>query len=60
MYDAFVEAVTERVSKLKLGSGMDPHTTLGPLINARGVDRVRPTLRPLPPRAFCVFKNVRV
>jgi hypothetical protein len=41
VYDAFVEAATERVGKLKLGSGLDPHTTLGPLINARAVDRVR-------------------
>ena len=44
VYDAFVEAATERVGKLKLGSGLDPHTTLGPLINARAVDRVRARL----------------
>ncbi len=41
VYDAFVDAVTERVGKLKLGSGMDPRTTLGPLINDKGVQRVR-------------------
>ena len=41
VYDAFVEAVTESVGKLKLGSGMDPSTTLGPLINDKGVQRVR-------------------
>ena len=46
MYDAFVEAVTESVGKLKLGSGMDPRTTLGPLINDRGVQRVRTPLHP--------------
>ena len=46
VYDAFVEAVTESVGKLKLGSGMDPSTTLGPLINDRGVQRVRAPLHP--------------
>lgn len=47
VYDAFVEAVTESVGKLKLGSGMDPSTTLGPLINDRGVQRVRSPLHPV-------------
>ncbi len=56
VYDAFVEAATERVGKLKLGSGLDPHTTLGPLINARAVDRVRGCARAAPCRE-CLLRG---
>lgn len=42
VYDAFTEAVTEKVRKLKQGPGLDPSTTLGPLINDAAVERVSP------------------
>ncbi len=37
---AFVEAMASRVSKLKVGNGMDPQTDIGPLINRDGFDKV--------------------
>ena len=41
IYDAFVDAVTKKVSEFKQGGGLDPSTTLGPLIGHSAVDRVR-------------------
>lgn len=41
IYDKFAEAVTEKVKKLKQGPGLDPASTLGPLINTAAVERVR-------------------
>jgi succinate-semialdehyde dehydrogenase / glutarate-semialdehyde dehydrogenase len=38
--DAFSSAMVESARALKLGSGVDPDVTCGPLINARGRDRV--------------------
>ena len=40
VHDEFVEMLTQRVSALRLGSGMEPGTTQGPLISAAAVDRV--------------------
>lgn len=40
MHDAFVEALVQEVHKLRLGDGLDPATTQGPLITAAAVDRV--------------------
>ena len=40
IYDEFVKAVTKIVGEFKQGGGMDPATTLGPLINPAAVDRV--------------------
>ncbi len=37
---AFTEQVVANVAKLKVGDGLDPETTVGPLINARQRDRV--------------------
>ncbi len=36
----FVEHVADRVASLRIGSGLDPETQVGPLINARQRDRV--------------------
>ncbi len=41
IYDAFVDAVTKKVGEFKQGGGLDPSTTLGPLIGHSAVDRVR-------------------
>jgi len=38
--DEFVERVTNVVAALRVGSGLDPETEVGPLINARQRDRV--------------------
>ena len=40
IFDEFSKAVVEKVNKLKLGGGMDPNTTLGPLISQAAVERV--------------------
>ncbi len=37
---AFIEALTEQVKTLKLGPGMDPGTTIGPLIDEPTVQKV--------------------
>lgn len=42
IYDAFADAVTKKVGELKQGGGLDPLTTLGPLIGHSAVERVRP------------------
>ena len=42
IYNAFEEAVTKKVGEFKQGGGLDPSTTLGPLIGHSAVDRVRP------------------
>ena len=46
IFDEFSKAVVEKVNKLKLGGGMDPNTTLGPLISQAAVERVRPAIPP--------------
>jgi succinate-semialdehyde dehydrogenase/glutarate-semialdehyde dehydrogenase len=38
---AFTDKVVERVNKLKVGDGMKEGTTMGPLINRDGFDKVR-------------------
>jgi succinate-semialdehyde dehydrogenase/glutarate-semialdehyde dehydrogenase len=35
IYDAFVQGFAERTAKVKIGSGLDPDTQMGPLANAR-------------------------
>ncbi|EFC85248.1 aldehyde dehydrogenase [Parafrankia sp. EUN1f] len=40
VYDAFVEALAARVHQVRLGSGLDPATTMGPLVSASQRDRV--------------------
>ncbi|DBB06011.1 TPA: hypothetical protein ACH3X3_009992 [Trebouxia sp. C0006] len=41
IFEEFSKAVVEKVNKFKLGGGMDPNTTLGPLISQAAVDRVQ-------------------
>ncbi|MEM9352975.1 MAG: NAD-dependent succinate-semialdehyde dehydrogenase, partial [Planctomycetota bacterium] len=40
LLERFVEVAAEEVAKLKLGPGNDPETDVGPLINAKQLDRV--------------------
>jgi succinate-semialdehyde dehydrogenase/glutarate-semialdehyde dehydrogenase len=40
VYDAFVEKLVAAVAKLKVGNGMEPGVTQGPLINADAVRKV--------------------
>ena len=40
VYDDFVARLTERAAQVKLGSGLDPQTTMGPLVSAEQRDRV--------------------
>jgi succinate-semialdehyde dehydrogenase/glutarate-semialdehyde dehydrogenase len=37
IHDEFVEKLTQRVSALKMGNGMDPSTQIGPLIDRKAV-----------------------
>lgn len=41
IYALFASRLADSVSKFRVGSGFDPETTYGPLINSRGVDKVR-------------------
>lgn len=43
--DQFVERFKTEVAKLKVGNGVDANTEIGPLINARAVDRVESVVR---------------
>lgn len=40
IYDAFAEKMTEAVSKLKVGPGLEDGVTQGPLINMRALEKV--------------------
>jgi succinate-semialdehyde dehydrogenase / glutarate-semialdehyde dehydrogenase len=40
VYDKFAELLKKRVSEFKLGFGLDPKTTQGPLVNASAVKKV--------------------
>jgi phenylacetaldehyde dehydrogenase len=39
-YDEFVERLVERARGIRLGNGLDPETTMGPLVSEEQVDRV--------------------
>lgn len=41
VYDAFVEKLSEAIKTLKVGDGMTPGVTIGPLINEKGLEKVR-------------------
>lgn len=43
IYDEFADLVKEGVAKLKVGDGLDPATTHGPLISPSGLEKVRRT-----------------
>lgn len=40
VYDAFAELVAAKVSALRVGDGLSPDTTHGPLITPAGVEKV--------------------
>ncbi len=40
VYDAFLEKLTARVAALKVGSAFEPGAEIGPLIDAKGVEKV--------------------
>ncbi|XP_072175661.1 succinate-semialdehyde dehydrogenase, mitochondrial-like [Diadema setosum] len=40
IYDEFCQKLAKLASSLVVGNGMDPKTTLGPLINAKGLEKV--------------------
>jgi succinate-semialdehyde dehydrogenase/glutarate-semialdehyde dehydrogenase len=40
IYDAFVEAFTDRVAKLQAGSGFEKDVSIGPLINQAAMDKM--------------------
>jgi phenylacetaldehyde dehydrogenase len=40
VFDRIVEGVVERAKKLKVGSGLEPETQMGPLISQKQLDRV--------------------
>ncbi len=40
VYDRFVDALAERVARLRLGVGFDPDTDVGPLINEQALSKV--------------------
>src|ERR1700761_4387244 len=40
VYDEFLARLTARIDQVKLGSGLDPGTTMGPLVSAEQRDRV--------------------
>jgi phenylacetaldehyde dehydrogenase len=41
VFDQVVEGVSKRAKSIRLGSGMDPNTEMGPLINQEQFDKVR-------------------
>ena len=45
VYDAFVEKLSERVAKLKVGNGAEDGVTQGPLINEEAVEKVEHLLK---------------
>ncbi len=54
VYDAFARKLAERVQTLKVGDGMAPGTTIGPLIDANAVEKVEAHI------ADAVAKGARV
>ena len=45
VYDAFAAKLTEAVEKLKVGSGLEPESTTGPLISSAAVEKVQAHLQ---------------
>ncbi|MDF1715278.1 MAG: NAD-dependent succinate-semialdehyde dehydrogenase, partial [Antarcticimicrobium sp.] len=41
VYDTFAQKLKDRVSKMKVGDGLEAGTDLGPLINSEAIDKVR-------------------
>jgi succinate-semialdehyde dehydrogenase / glutarate-semialdehyde dehydrogenase len=40
IYEKFADMLTEKVAAYRCGDGLDPHTTMGPLINQAGLNKV--------------------
>lgn len=40
IYDAFMKKFLQHVKAIKVGSGLDPETTMGPMINEKGISKV--------------------
>lgn len=40
IYDAFTAKLTEAVNQMKVGNGLEPDVSIGPLINQQGLDKV--------------------
>jgi len=40
IYDEFIERVSAYAKSLKVGNGLDPETQIGPVVNAKQLDRV--------------------
>jgi succinate-semialdehyde dehydrogenase / glutarate-semialdehyde dehydrogenase len=40
IYEKFADMLTEKVAAYRCGDGLDAHTTMGPLINQAGLDKV--------------------
>lgn len=45
IHDRFVDGLAARIKALRVGNGLDPDTDMGPLINARAVERVDAMVR---------------
>src|SRR5204863_2783026 len=41
VYGSFVEAMVEKARAIRLGSGLDPETTMGPVVSREQLERVR-------------------
>jgi len=54
VYDKFMECFLGHVSKLKVGDGMDPETTMGPLANARQLEAMQQIMADVKQRNGCV------
>jgi phenylacetaldehyde dehydrogenase len=44
-YDEFVAGLAAKVSAIRLGNGLDPHTTMGPVVSAEQQERVTALIR---------------
>ena len=44
IHDAFLQALVQRVKKIKLGSGLDKDTRMGPLISAEHLNKIEKTV----------------
>lgn len=45
VYEAFVEGLARRIKDLRVGNGLEPGVNMGPLINAKAVERVNGMVR---------------
>ena len=55
--EAFTTALLERVRTLRCGNGLDPSTSIGPLIDHKGLDKVNTFLLPIAQGRPTVYSN---